>query len=154
MASGDTAQEQLDDQFRSLLEGLRTTLPGVQVLFAFLLSLPLLPAFDDLSTLGEWAYGVAFFASAISSVLLIAPSVHQRVRAPISGIRRNHADHVDAAVRLAIVGTVTFVIALMAATLLISLVILPTFGLAVAATAAIGVLVGWSWFYMPLFKFR
>ena len=34
-------ENDVDDQFRSLMEGLRTTLPGVQVLFAFLVVLPL-----------------------------------------------------------------------------------------------------------------
>ena len=38
---GDDATTDVDDQFRAILEGLRTTLPGVQVLFAFLLTLPL-----------------------------------------------------------------------------------------------------------------
>ncbi len=35
----------VDDRFRALLEGLRTTIPGVMVLFAFLLTVPLATSF-------------------------------------------------------------------------------------------------------------
>ena len=45
----DERTQEIDDQFRSLMEGLRTTIPGVMVLFAFLLTLPLQPAFADLT---------------------------------------------------------------------------------------------------------
>src|SRR5690606_9604903 len=38
---------QVDDEFRSLMEGLRTTLPGIQIITAFLLTLPLYDRFDD-----------------------------------------------------------------------------------------------------------
>lgn len=154
--SGDktATADQLDDQFRSLLEGLRTTLPGVQVLFAFLLTLPLLPAFDQLTNPERWAFGIAFFGSALASVLLIAPSVHQRVRAPITGIRRRDPSHVTAAVRLAITGTVAFIVALVAAVYLISSLIMPAPYLTVLATVIIAGVAGWSWFYMPLVQFR
>ena len=146
--------DQLDDQFRSLLEGLRTTLPGVQVLFAFLLTLTLLPAFDQLTTPERWAFGIAFFGSALASVLLIAPSVHQRVRAPTTGIRRRDPGHVTAAVRLAITGTVAFIVALVAAVHHISSLIMPVPYLTVVATSSIAGIAGWAWFYMPLVHFR
>ena len=72
---------EVDDAFRAVLEGLRTTLPGVQVLFAFLLTLPLQQSFSSLATAEEVSFFVAFFGSAIASILLIAPSAHQRLRA-------------------------------------------------------------------------
>jgi hypothetical protein len=37
---GETEKERLDRNFQELLQGLRVALPGVQVLFAFLLILP------------------------------------------------------------------------------------------------------------------
>src|SRR6187431_173725 len=45
-ASDDT--DQVEDEFRSLLEGLRTTLPGVQLVTAFLLTVPLYDKYDEL----------------------------------------------------------------------------------------------------------
>nr|MDP9494734.1 DUF6328 family protein [Actinomycetota bacterium] len=61
----------VDDAFRAFLEGLRTTLPGVQVLFAFLLILPLQESFHDLARAERVAFYIAFFGSALASILLI-----------------------------------------------------------------------------------
>ena len=69
----------VDDQFRSLLEGLRTTLPGVQLITAFLLTMPLYDRFEDLTGAERAAYYVAFVSALVSSLLLMAPSSHQRL---------------------------------------------------------------------------
>lgn len=144
--------EDVDDIFRALLEGLRTTLPGVQVLFAFLLILPFRSEFTDLHQSLHLVFYVAFGASAIASVLLIAPSVHQRVRAPVSGVRRRTRRHVMVAVWIALVGTTAAAVAVSAVTYLVSHVV---FGSAVAAvaTTAVAVLTTWSWFVVPLVDF-
>lgn len=150
--SGKREQTDVDDQFRSLMEGLRTTLPGVQVLFAFLLVLPLQAEFTGISDGEKIAYYISFFGSAMASVLLIAPSAHQRVRAPITGLERRSERHVNVAVDLAIAGTIIFAIALAAAVYLISSLTL-TDSFAIAATIAVGALTVWSWFYIPLVSF-
>jgi len=149
----DTTENDVDDQFRSLLEGLRTTLPGVQVLFAFLLVLPLQASFAEITDLERIAYYVAFFGSAMASVLLIAPSAHQRLRAPISGVERRSEKHLQIAVSLTIAGTIIFAVALSASVLLISTLTL-TDSVAVGATMAVAAVLAWSWFYIPLVTFR
>jgi hypothetical protein len=151
--SGKREQIDVDDQFRSLMEGLRTTLPGVQVLFAFLLVLPLQAEFTGISDAEKVAYYVSFFGSAMASVLLIAPSAHQRLRAPITGLERRSERHIDVAVNLGIAGTIIFAIALAAAVYLISSLTL-TNSFAIAATVAVGAITVWSWFYLPLIAFR
>jgi hypothetical protein len=149
----DRTENDVDDQFRSLMEGLRTTLPGVQVLFAFLLVLPLQASFAEITDLERIAYYVAFFGSAMASVLLIAPSAHQRLRAPISGVERRSEKHLQIAVNLTIAGTIIFAVALSAAVLLISTLTL-TDSVAVGATMAVAAVLAWSWFYIPLVSFR
>jgi hypothetical protein len=151
--STEEDQRDVDDQFRSILEGLRTTLPGVQVLFAFLLVLPLQASFAEIEDLSRFAYYVSFFGSALASVLLIAPSAHQRLRAPITGVQRRSITHLRLTVILTILGTVVFAIALVAAVLLISTLILNS-AAAVAVTVAMAVVIGWSWFYIPLVTFQ
>lgn len=146
-------QTDVDDQFRSLMEGLRTTLPGVQVLFAFLLVLPLQAEFTRISDAEKIAYYIAFFGSAMASVLLIAPSAHQRIRAPITGLERHSKRHLRIAVDLGIAGTIIFSIALAAAVYLISSLTL-TDSVAIAATIAVAAVTAWSWFYLPLVTFR
>lgn len=146
-------ENEVDDEFRSILEGLRTTLPGAQVLFAFLLTLPLQASFGDISTAERASYYIAFFGAAMASVLLIAPSAHQRIRAPISGIERHSRRHLRFTVAITIVGTVVLAVALAAAVFLISSLTLTT-GVAIGATVVVSAVVAWSWFYVPLVSFQ
>ena len=145
--------EEVDDQFRALLEGLRTTIPGITVLFAFLLTLPLQSAFAQLDDVNRIVFYVAFAASAASTVLIVAPSVHQRVRAPISGIKGRRISHVMMAAYLAIGGTVLFLIAVSAVVYLVSDIVLSRFYAAVASLSITAV-AGWAWFWLPLVHFR
>jgi hypothetical protein len=144
---------EVDDQFRAILEGLRTTLPGVQVLFAFLLTLPLQSAFAQIRDLERAAYYVAFFGSAMASVLLIAPAAHQRLRAPISGVERRSKRHLRITIVLTNAGTIIFAISLAAAVFLISTLVLSD-SMAIAATVAVAAVIAWAWFYLPLVSFE
>lgn len=145
--------QDVDDQFRAVLEGLRTTIPGVMVLFSFLLILPLQSSFPEISTSNTAVFYTAFVSAALSSVLLIAPSVHQRVRAPISGIRRTSLEHVMSATKIAIVGTVLFLISISAVVYLVSSIVFAD-SFAAVATTVTTVIAGWAWFYVPLVRFR
>lgn len=149
---GTEGESDLDDAFRGILEGLRTTIPGVQVLFAFLLTVPLQSSFEDVNAHNRAVFYTAFVSSALASVLLIAPSVHQRVRAPITGLRRHTRSHVLTAVKIAIAGTVFAGIAIVSVTYLVSSLV---FERVIAAVAAIGVggVTAWSWFYLPIVRF-
>src|SRR3546814_9832492 len=66
-SGGGQAPPDVDDQFRSLLEGLRTTLPGVQLITAFLLTLPLYDSFADLDRDERVAYYIAFVTALLRS---------------------------------------------------------------------------------------
>ncbi len=149
----DPSNEEIDDQFRALMEGLRTTIPGVMVLFSFLLILPLQQSFGDIDDPNTIVFYVAFLSAAVASVLLIAPSVHQRVRAPISGIKRKTWSHVLYATKLAIAGTVSFLVSIAAVVYLVSSLVF-TDWLAIAATIVLAVLASWAWFYLPLVRFK
>ena len=146
------AVEEVDDAFRAIMEGLRTSIPGVMVLFSFLLVLPLQSSFSDLSQLNRVVYYVAFGSAAIAAVLLIAPSVHQRVRAPITGIKRRSWGHVMYATKVSIAGTVFFLIAITSVVYLVSSLVFSD-PLAMAATGVIAAIALWSWFYVPLVSF-
>ena len=145
--------QDVDDQFRAVLEGLRTTIPGVMVLFSFLLILPLQSSFPEISATNTAVFYIAFFSAALSSILLIAPSVHQRVRAPISGIRRTSLEHVMSATKIAVVGTVLFLVSISAVVYLVSSIVFAD-SFAAVATVAITLVSAWAWFYVPLVRFR
>jgi hypothetical protein len=67
-------------EFATLLEELRVLLPGVEVLFAFLLTVPFTERFSSMTAVQRHVYFAAFIASASASVALIAPGVYHRIR--------------------------------------------------------------------------
>lgn len=72
-------KERLDRELIELLNELRVALPGVQVLFAFLLILPFQQKFADTSTEDRAVYTIALLASALAAALLITPSMYHRL---------------------------------------------------------------------------
>lgn len=154
MTAQQTQPSPVDDQFRALMEGLRTTMPGVQVLLAFLLTIPLQSGFADLDRVEEVAYIVALVSAAAASVLLIAPSAHQRIRSieRDGEVRRRTPQHLLVAVRITLAGTVLASVAIVSALFLASSVVLDRW-MAVLLAAIIGGLAAWTWFWIPVVEF-
>jgi Na+/melibiose symporter-like transporter len=69
-----------DRELIEFLNELRVAMPGVQVLFAFLLTLPFTQRFAELGDLERDTYTFALVTAALASVLLIAPSAQHRLR--------------------------------------------------------------------------
>ena len=78
----DRAREErkLDRQMIELLNELRVALPGVQILFAFLLTVPFSFRFDKLTAFQRDVYYVTLIATLLSTACLIAPSAAHRLR--------------------------------------------------------------------------
>ena len=74
------SKEDLDRELIELLNELRVTLPGVQVLFAFLLIAPFSQRFATINDLQKYAYLVALTFTALGSAFLIAPTPYHRIR--------------------------------------------------------------------------
>jgi hypothetical protein len=75
----ESEDERLDRELIELLNELRVVLPGVQVLFAFLLTIPFATGFARLGGLGRDIYFVALMAAVLATLLLIAPTAFHRV---------------------------------------------------------------------------
>jgi Family of unknown function (DUF6328) len=73
-------QRKRDRQMIELLNELRVALPGVQILFAFLLTVPFAMGFDRLNGFQRDVYYVTLIATALSTACLIAPSAAHRLR--------------------------------------------------------------------------
>jgi hypothetical protein len=73
-------RERLNRELIELLNELRVALPGVQVLFAFLLAVPFQRRFPDLADRDRAVFYAALLATAVSTALLIAPSSYHRLR--------------------------------------------------------------------------
>jgi hypothetical protein len=75
----ETEEERLDRNLSELLQELRVALPGVQVLFAFLLAVPFQQRFAGIDNFQRDVYFGTLICTAISAVLLMAPTAYHRV---------------------------------------------------------------------------
>jgi hypothetical protein len=78
-ARDETPEERADRNLGELLSELRVALPGVQVLFAFLLVVPFNQGFGRMTDFERKLYFGTLLCTALASMLLIAPSVHHRI---------------------------------------------------------------------------
>lgn len=72
--------ERLDRELNELVQELRVLLPGITVLFGFLLTLAFSRQFEDITGAEQVLFMVAFLSTALSVVLLVAPGVRHRTR--------------------------------------------------------------------------
>jgi putative flippase GtrA len=102
------SKEDLDRELIELLNELRVTLPGVQVLFAFLLIAPFSQQFDRVNDLQKYAYLISLTFTALGSAFLIAPTPYHRIRFR----DQDKEAMIQVANRLAIAGTLCVAIAI------------------------------------------
>lgn len=77
---GESLEERVNRELIELLNELRVALPGVQVLFAFLLAVPFSQRFGQVTDVQKDAYMVALLCTLSGSVFLMAPAAHHRIR--------------------------------------------------------------------------
>jgi hypothetical protein len=141
----DDEQLILDRELVELLNELRVVLPGVSVLFAFLLTLPFTARFTEISMHSRDTYFIAFACSAASAILLITPSAYHR----LIGGGYDKERLIRTSSKLAIAGIVLLGIALTAVVLLVTTVIYDA-ALARWAAAAAAILACVLWLGVPL----
>ena len=72
-------QERLNRQMMELLNELRVAMPGVQILFGFLLTVPFQQRFAQTNDFQQTVYFATLICAAIAAAFLIAPSAYHRV---------------------------------------------------------------------------
>jgi Family of unknown function (DUF6328) len=137
--------ERLDRNLGELLQELRVALPGVQVLFAFLLAVPFQQNFTEITSFQKDVYFATLLFTAISAVLLISPSAYHRLTFRYQQKRQL----VFYSNRFAIAGLVFLALAMTGAIMLITDVL---FGPAatVVTTIATVLVFAFFWFGLPL----
>jgi hypothetical protein len=142
----ETPKERADRELIELLNELRVVLPGVTVLFAFLLAVPFAKGWSQVTTFQRDVFLVAFLATGVAVAFLTTPSSYHRLR-----FRAGDKEQlVETGSRLTIVGIAAFAVALEAVMMLVVDFVLSR-GAAIAATAGFAVLLLWLWFGLPLF---
>ncbi|MDQ6850657.1 MAG: DUF6328 family protein [Actinomycetota bacterium] len=85
----ETPKARANRELIELLNELRVALPGVQVLFAFLLAVPFQQRFHQATSFQRNAYFFTLSAALVSTALLIAPSAYHRLN-----FRRHDKQHI------------------------------------------------------------
>jgi hypothetical protein len=146
----ESHKKRIDRELMEMLGELRVTIPGVQVLFGFLLTIPFTQRFVTLSTWEKSAFFGAFFTAILSTGLLMAPATYHRI-----GFR----DRTDkermlfTSSKLAIAGCVALAVSVALSTfVLVSMTAGAHWG-AIGAAVTTGILSS-LWFVLPLSRRR
>lgn len=141
----ETELERLDRNLTELTGELRVALPGVQVLFAFLLVAPFNQRFGRVSQFERQLYFAALLLTLLATMLLIAPTIIHRLH-----FRRGEKAYVvHTANRLMISGLIVFALAMTTAVLLVTHYL---FGSLTAVITTVIVVAAFIliWFLLPL----
>ena len=142
---GESDDARRNRQLTELLNELRVALPGVQMLFGFLLAVPFSQRFSHVTSNQQGLYYSAFVAAAGASVCFIAPTSFHR-------IVWQHGDKgllLRISSALAIVGTVFLAVAIGSVMLFITSYLYGTSYAAVAGSVLLAALVV-LWYLVPL----
>jgi predicted membrane channel-forming protein YqfA (hemolysin III family) len=143
----ESRDERLDRELIELLNELRVVLPGVQVLFAFLLTVPFTNTFSSITNQQRQVFFAVFLLTAASTALLIAPSAYHRIR----WRQHDKEQMLTTANRLSIGGMVFLTLALVGASFLVADLIFHTTAAALV-TAAVAGFFAWFWWGLPLWR--
>jgi hypothetical protein len=142
-------EDRTNRQMAELLQELRVALPGVQFLFAFLLTVPFAARFEDVTSFQRTAFFVALLSTALSAVFLIAVPATHRLRFQ----QRDREYIIATANGYLITGLVLIAIGIVSA-----LVCLTDFIYGGVATwvwpGAVGIVLVALWFVRPLLRRR
>ena len=144
-ASEESADERQNRQLTELLNELRVALPGVQMLFGFLLAVPFSQRFSAISSNQRLLYYVAFISAAAASVCFIAPTSFHR----IVWQRGKKAVLLRVSNALAIAGTVCLAAAITTVVLFITSYLYGSSQAALAGGLILAALVS-LWYLLPL----
>ncbi len=145
--NGESHSERVNRELIELLNELRVALPGVQVLFAFLLAVPFATGFKETTDFQRDLFFCILLATAISSALLIAPSAYHRIN-----FREHDKEQMlQTSNGLAIAGLTLLALAIVGAVALIADFLYgPTVPILCAGAGV--VLFGILWFVLPLVR--
>lgn len=141
----ESEKERVDRELIELLNELRVALPGVQVLFAFLLTVPFTQRFSEITPFQRNVYFATLLTSAAATVLLIAPSAYHRLnfrqQIKLQLLRRSNV--------MVIVGLGFLALAIVEVVLLITDILFGTGTVAIVTAATAGAF-ALFWFVLPL----
>jgi high-affinity Fe2+/Pb2+ permease len=141
----ETEEERLDRNLGELLQELRVALPGVQVLFAFLLAVPFQQGFTKITGFQKGIYFATLLLTALSAALFISPSAYHRLT-----FRMQQKDHlILLGNRFTIAGLACLALAMTGAIVLITDVLFGATATIVCGAIAFSIF-ALFWYVLPL----
>ena len=141
----ETPKQRVNRELIELLNEVRVALPGVQVLFAFLLTVPFASGWKKTTELQQDVYVCAVVTAAVAAVFMIAPSSYHRLL-----WRQPHKEHMLMTSNVLLIAGMAF----LAMAISGSLLFVVSFALgtweAAVTTAGILVVILVLWYAMPL----
>ena len=142
---GEGPLERADRNMVEMLQELRVAQTGIQILFAFLLSLSFTDRFGRIDEVQRWTYVVTLLMTTLTTGLLVAPAAVHRM---LFG-RRVKLAVVRTGQQLFVAGLIALTVTLMGAVLLVLDIAIGR-SLAIPITAAVGVMLVALWFVLPV----
>lgn len=146
MEEQEGPKERVDRELRELLDEVRVALPGVELLFGFLLILPFSERFEILSGAQRGVYLVCLLATVAATALFMAPTAQHRAR-----FREVNKEQLLLRTnRRVIAGLVLVALAIALATALLVWVVVGSLPAAVIGSLVAAWFTAW-WFLLPPF---
>jgi hypothetical protein len=147
VTDGEDKAARLDRELIELLNELRVALPGVQVLFGFLLTVPFSQGWSKVTDTERLVFFLTFLSTALATALLIAPSAQHRIlwRAGDKEALLKRAN------ALAILGTMFLALSITGAVWVVTDLIYDQAPTAIVTAGVAGVF-AWIWFVAPLIR--
>jgi len=139
------SRDDLNRELIELLNELRVALPGVQVLFAFLLAVPFANGWQRVTDFQRDVFFVAFLCTAAATILLIAPSTYHRLR-----WREHDKEHMLVTANRLTIACTVFLAAAMVSVVLLITDLLFSLGWALLATVVVAAAFAWFWYGLAL----
>lgn len=141
----ESYDEKLDRELLELLNEVRVAMPGVQILFGFLLSVPFQMRFDRITDFQRMTYFVTLLAAATATAFLVAPTAYHRIMFR----RRDKPALVETSSAYVIAALVSLALAMVGAVMLVTDVLFESATVAVTV-AGVALLYGTLWFAFAL----
>ena len=141
----ESEQEQLNRQLGELLQELRVAMPGVQVLFGFLLAAAFNQRFGEVTRFQLDVYVGTLCCAALATAFFIAPTAYHRIL-----FRHRDKRHlIRVSTRMTVLGLVFLALAMTGAVLLVTDFLFGT-TTTLIATGFIAAFLALFWYVLPL----
>jgi MFS family permease len=145
----DDGQERDENRQRysELLGELRTIIPGVQVLFAFLLTVPFSSRFAEIDQMSKVVFTVSLMAVTAAAVLLLGPAAYHRL-----GDQENRRRRLRYSVWLALTGMALLALSISCAVFVVGRFTFDSIGVGTGLAAATAGAAALIWYVVPIIQ--